>query len=67
MAVLKPLLGIPLFLVVGAMLFHGLLIGWGFVSDFRSKAARIAMRSCFVLFCGAVIALFASRMIDFFA
>lgn len=67
MAILKLLLGIPLFLIVGAMLFHGLLIGWGFASDFRSKAARIAMRSCFVLFCGVIAALFFFRMFNFFA
>lgn len=67
MAILKLLLCIPLFLIVGAMLFHGLLIGWGFASDFRSKAARIAMRSCFVLFCGAIVALFISRMVDILA
>jgi len=59
-------LGTVLFLVVAAMLYYGFLIGWGFASDFRSKAARFIARSCLVLFWCFVVYDVVSRIIGFF-
>lgn len=46
---MKWLLGIPLLALVGAMLYHALLIGWGFVSDVRSGFLRTVLRCGYVL------------------
>lgn len=67
MALLKLVLGVPLFLLVGVMLCHGLVIGWGFASDFNSKFGRIAARSGFVLVALFIVAVFVSRIADFFS
>lgn len=64
---LKLLLGVPLFLLVGVMLFHGLVICWGFASDCHSKFGRIVARSGFVLVALFVVAVFVSRIADFFS
>ena len=46
---MKWLFGIPLLVLVSAMLYHALPIGWGFVSDVRSGFLRAVLRCGYVL------------------
>jgi len=48
------------------MLYHGLLIGWGFASDFHSKAARAVARCLFVLVSVGIVAGVGVKIVTFF-
>lgn len=67
MEILKILLGVPLFALVCVLLYHGLLIGWGFASDFRSRVARTVARCLFVLVAVCIVAGVGAKIVSFFA